>query len=225
MRAEKEIDYTSINRRAYNVLASQYGDRRESDREKDLSIVRPFVDLLRDRFFCGIRVIDVGCGNGLNVGMFLEEGFDVTGIDISPGMLRFARESAPGAKMIRGDFLRNRLPAESFEGVFAKAFVHLFPKPVAMRVLQKIRQILVPGGIFYVTTTDELSPHEGVVEKSDYHGAVVRFRRRWTSHELLEAVRSVGFEVVSTSYNDEPNRHKRWFNVWAKRPENENLVD
>jgi len=40
----------------------------------------------------GERVLDIGCGTGRHLSMFLELGLDVTGLDASPHMLDIARE-------------------------------------------------------------------------------------------------------------------------------------
>jgi ubiquinone/menaquinone biosynthesis C-methylase UbiE len=40
----------------------------------------------------GERVLDIGCGTGRHLSMFLELGLDVTGVDASPHMLAIARE-------------------------------------------------------------------------------------------------------------------------------------
>src|SRR5439155_18792418 len=134
----------------------------------DLELIRPFVALLRRQYGNGlIRVLDVGCGNGLNLSMFADEGFDVTGIDISPRMLEIARETGPSAELIDGDYLSHPFSEMRFHGVFAKAIIHLFTKQDALKLLAKVSYILLPGGIFYVTTTLETRLEEGLREKLD----------------------------------------------------------
>src|SRR5207247_5317319 len=46
----------------------------------------------------GIRrglVVDAGCGSGPLAGHLVEAGYDVLGIDVSPAMIRLARERVP----------------------------------------------------------------------------------------------------------------------------------
>ena len=149
--------------------------------------------------------------------MFADEGMDVTGIDISQRMLGVAQETCPTAALIHADFLAHSFPHKSFHGVFAKAFIHLFPMPDALRLLGNIHGALLSGGVFYVTTTVESTPSEGLREKTDYGGGILRYRRSWSEDDLRSAVTGADFDIVETGYNQEPARGKRWFNVWAQR--------
>ena len=215
---ESPKSYLDINRAAYDALADEYRDRRKLDREKDLLLIQPFIDLLREHFAGGpIHVLDLGCGNGLNLGMFADEGFQVTGIDISPRMLDVARDTCPTATLLAADFLAYPFDFRSFDGVFAKASIHLFPHADAVRLLQKVSDVLRLNGVFYVTTTVEQTSGEGLRKKSDYNHAVARYRRSWSEQELLDAVASAGFQIVKSGYNSEVSRGKRWFNVWASK--------
>jgi SAM-dependent methyltransferase len=209
-------DYIDVNRAAYDALAKEYRDRREADREKDLSLIEPFVRLVRERFeHHPIRILDLGCGNGLNLAMFTEEGFEPTGIDISPRMLEVARESCPSAELICDNILDHNFSDGYFHGVFAKAIVHLFPKSDALRLFNKVYRMLKPDGILYVTTTLEPSTMEGLREKSDYHLKAYRYRRTWTECELKDALITSGFRILEFNFNSEPSRQKTWVNFWA----------
>lgn len=214
-----EPDYISTNRRAYDLLAPQYRARAFADREKDVGIIAPFAHYLDQEFGSGARVLDVGPGHGINLAMLSDAGFRVTGIDISQEMLDVARSHCPAAELIHADFLNAPFLAASFEGIFAKASIHLFPKADAIRCLTKMSDLLVDKGMLYVATTASSHSAEGYSEKSDYRDSPVRFRKHWTPSELLDGVTSVGLTVFSSSYNWEAGWNKRWFNVWAlKKP-------
>lgn len=57
----------------------------------------------------GSRILDVGCGTGYFTRRFVAEGYEVTGVDLDPRMLAFARAHRAGSEdYLRGD--ARRLP-------------------------------------------------------------------------------------------------------------------
>lgn len=211
-------NYPEQNRLSYDALVDEYRQRREPDRKKDLVLIAPFVEFLRERFSGHkTRVLDVGCGAGLNVQMFAQAGFFPTGLDISQEMLHAVHEICPSATLLQGNLLSLQIPDESYEGVFAKAIIHLFPKPDALKALATMNRLLVERGIFYVTTTVEAEQFTGRRVKADYQGGIARYRRVWTEIELRDSVEQAGFSILKTTYNAEGDRGKRWFNIWAEK--------
>lgn len=57
------------------------------------------------------RVVDVGCGAGPLTAALAHAGFEVTGIDVSTELLRFARAVCPSAHFIPGSIYDQRIPA------------------------------------------------------------------------------------------------------------------
>lgn len=53
--------------------------------------------------------LDLCCGTGHLLKIVLDEGFSVTGLDRSPHMLQYARENAPGARLVESDVRSYRL--------------------------------------------------------------------------------------------------------------------
>lgn len=65
--------------------------------------------LRRHRVSSGL-VVDIGCGTGIWAEQLLGAGYDIVGIDLSPAMLKLARQRAPEAKFIRSSFVDAELP-------------------------------------------------------------------------------------------------------------------
>jgi SAM-dependent methyltransferase len=55
------------------------------------------------------RVLDLCCGTGYLAGLLTARGFRVTGVDLSNGMIRYARENVPGAEFLVDDAATVRL--------------------------------------------------------------------------------------------------------------------
>lgn len=129
----------------YDPVADAYAERyyRELDSKPfDRERLDAFAALLPG----GGRVLDLGCGPG-HVGRYLlDKGLNVTGFDLSEGMLKQARHLNPGITFIRGDLLNLRLEPNAWSGmVAAYSLIHV-PQGRLIGVLSELRQALKPGG-------------------------------------------------------------------------------
>ena len=66
----------------------------------------------------GANVLDLCCGPGLLLQWLANKGYQVTGVDRSERMLQYAREKAPGCKLILGDVRFCELPL-NLDAVFS----------------------------------------------------------------------------------------------------------
>lgn len=206
-------EYVKINKKAYDDSAEEYKSRISEYIVSDRKIAGPFINYLKNNF-SKARVLELGPGSGLNLSYFENEGFETYAIDISKNIIDVARKTSPQTRFIYGDFLENDFGNLKFEGIFAKAFIHLFPKNDAISVLKKIYGSLVPSGILFVATTVHAESGEGYVGKIDYKNQPERFRKNWTEEELLHALELTGFSLVDKGYHE--NRDKKWINLVVK---------
>lgn len=89
--------------------------------------------------------LDLGCGTGWNLSVLQLLGHKrkAIGIDLSDGMLRFAR--AKNLKVIRGDAQQLPFRDASFDGVLAKGVLHHLPD--VEKAVAEITRVLKPGGM------------------------------------------------------------------------------
>ena len=110
-----------------------------------------------DRLFAGEgdRVLDVGCGPGVNfdalAGAMAHDG-RVVGVDASAGMVRRARDEAAasdgGCSVVRGDAASLPFPDGSFDRAFSTLAVSAVPD--AGSAVAEVARVLRPGGRFVV---------------------------------------------------------------------------
>jgi cyclopropane fatty-acyl-phospholipid synthase-like methyltransferase len=108
------------NRKAYNSIAEQWSEARE---EQDISeVVVEFAGKIKR----GGKILDIGCGTGYPIAKyFSDNGFMVTGIDISEKLLQRAIDrNIKNAEFQLCDFF-NFKPVEKYDGIIAfDSFFH-----------------------------------------------------------------------------------------------------
>ena len=90
-----------------------------------------------------MRILDVGCGNGLLTKELCLKGAVVTGVDASEDMLLLAKENAPQAKFMEKDASRLDF-YEEFDAVFSNAVFHWIWDQDGL--LEGVARALKPGG-------------------------------------------------------------------------------
>src|SRR3954447_20960589 len=98
----------------------------------------------------GARLLEIGCGVGAVLAVLGQEfpGIRLTGVDIEPKQLEFARghleRSGVGATLVEADALALPFADESFDHVWMMWFLEHVPDPPA--VLREARRVLASGG-------------------------------------------------------------------------------
>jgi len=117
----------------------------ESDRP-----VRALVDLFDRPGFRPQRVLELGCGDGVNAVFMASRGCQVTAVDISPTALGMAREKQREAgveiQFIEGDVFALDLPRESYDFVFDRGMFHHVQVFHFEDYKHLVADRLVPGG-------------------------------------------------------------------------------
>lgn len=118
--------------------------------EEDFGMAQ-FIDKLLREYDSGPKVLDVGCGPGREVDWLSEAGYDVTGLDQSEEMLRWAREKYPERSFVRGDQERFELN-EQFDALtcVGSTFLYNFTNDDVRAALGCFRNHLKEGGLLYL---------------------------------------------------------------------------
>ena len=197
-------------RRAYDGSAAQ----------RDAGEIAPWKQAERDAFLARLRaagarrLLEIGGGPGHHAAWFRDAGLDVVMTDLSPEMVRLARAKGLDARAM--DFLSLDFPDAEFDAVFALNCLLHVPKGDLPRVLDAVRRVLRPGGLFYYGVYGGESS-EGV-SPNDWHDPP-RFFAFYDDDELLAAVAG-HFDLVDFRRVDLPAGERGHFQpLTLRRPE------
>jgi SAM-dependent methyltransferase len=100
-------------------------------------------------------VLIPGMGYGRNAELFVKEGFDVTGIEISESAIKIARERGLNCVIHHGSVTSMPFDNCTYDGIFCYALIHVLNDRERIRFLRKCFKQLNENGImvFVVTFT------------------------------------------------------------------------
>jgi cyclopropane fatty-acyl-phospholipid synthase-like methyltransferase len=99
----------------------------------------------------GSSILDLGCGSGDPVDVYLAHQHRVTGVDISAEQLRRARLNVPQAHFIKSDLSEVTFPIATFDAVVSFYTIEHVPRRFHSEVLRRVRGWLRPGGRLLLT--------------------------------------------------------------------------
>jgi ubiquinone/menaquinone biosynthesis C-methylase UbiE len=135
------------NRIAYSRIAAEWEKRQDAAFDCALH-ERCREDFLRR--LRGNRVLDIGCGLGLDTAAFAAAGLRVVAADIVTGFLEIVKRRTSAASLVAVDMTEPCFRANSFDGIYALAsFLHV-PRDLAPAALADFARMLVPGGILFL---------------------------------------------------------------------------
>ncbi|MGQ9598173.1 MAG: SAM-dependent methyltransferase [Anaerolineae bacterium] len=131
----------------YGVYARFY-DLDLGEQDEDLFLIEQFAAR------CGSPILEMACGTGRVLIPLARQGYEVTGVDVSPAMLEVARRriAAEGltehVNLVQQD-MRELVLDRRFNLVFVavNSFMHLLTLEDQLRTLVRIRQHLNPNGL------------------------------------------------------------------------------
>jgi ubiquinone/menaquinone biosynthesis C-methylase UbiE len=143
----------------------------------------------------GKKILDVGCGSGRDVAIFVGKGYDVVGIDLSEAFIQMGRTHVPDAVFEQMDVLDLTFEDETFDGVWASAILlHLMPEdiPIAMK---EIYRVLKPGGIFRFSVK---KGNGARIESDIIVNSAKRLNVYFQKDEIERYACVVGFEIIQS---------------------------
>jgi ubiquinone/menaquinone biosynthesis C-methylase UbiE len=214
-----EMDAAEITRQTYDEIAPGYV-KKISDLVCDTwlgkfekSLLDKFVDLLKASQEGKLNILDIGCGNGKDTYyLSRQDQVNAIGLDYSAGMLKEARKSFPGIDLIQMDMRKLVFPKKYFHGVWANGCVYHVRKKDFGQVLQEIKRVLKPGGIY--SFNFKLGAGEQLEGNPRSYGGKPRFYAYYGLDEILDLVQKASFKVIETQPYPEEIFNDKIMHVW-----------
>lgn len=169
-------------------------------RRPDARLTEAIQDLLRPER--GKKYLDLGCGTGNYLAEFAARGYAMTGLDLSEGMLRIAREKSPSSDFICAPAENMPVPSESIAGAFSCLAVHHFENLEAMT--REVHRVLERDARFVIFTTEPSQTRTFWL--NEYFGELMRSSESLMPPvtRLVTVLQRAGFYPVNVSTWDIP---------------------
>jgi SAM-dependent methyltransferase len=159
------------------------------------------------------RGLEVGCGTGTNSIWLAQQGFEMTGMDLSSTAIAKAEAKVDtagvGCRLLVGDFLVDDVPGTPFDFVYDRGCLHTFDNAVdRSRFAARVADLLTPGGIWHslIGSTDGPPRDSGPPRRS--------------ATDIVTAIEPYVeiLELRSTTFDQGDHRHARaWVLVALRR--------
>ena len=158
-------DLPALRGRLYESYASQHSGRGSADATR--VIYRRDIRPLLPPAAAG-PVVDIGCGSGLLVRCMLADGYDASGVDVSPEQVALAREAGLD-RVAEGDYLGVLRDAPGrLAAVTATDLLEHLTKTEVLATFDAVAAALRPGGRFIARVPNAVSPFGGHIRYGDF---------------------------------------------------------
>ncbi len=121
---------------------------------------------MKGRYEPSMRVLDAGCGEGRNLSYFIQNNFDLWGVDTNPVALRIlrllGRSWSPDfdpEKFIESDITELPFPPTCFNAVLCVAVLHFARDETHFfRMTDELLRVLKPSGSLFIRTNAGENP-------------------------------------------------------------------
>lgn len=135
----------------------------------------------------GKKLLEIGCGIGIDTVSLAGRGFDVTAVDLTETAIEIARKRAADQGLVidyrTGNCEELAFPDDSFDVVYSFGVIHHTPGMAG--AVREIRRVLKPGGIAYIMIYSKYSlvnfvhvagrlPYESPKDLKDHCPVVIR---------------------------------------------------
>ena len=145
------------------------------------------------------KVLDLGCGTGLSAKEFFKVKYEVTGVDIAPGMIKEAKKF-PFKKLICQN-LEEKIKVKDnyFDIINLVSVTELINRPLA--VFKEVYRKLKPNGIFALTVVKKLK-RESKMPIYSYTKKEIGSLFRESNFKIIDSKEFLGWRNKLSNYNE-----------------------
>ena len=181
---------------SYDQCADKYNDK-FSVYEPYQKQINKFVSFLKDTS----KILDVGCGTGLNSKKMSEAGHKITGFDFSESMIEIARTNCPTCTFLVST-TQDFTTSEMFDGICLSFIIVHLSDQEANNLIEKVSQLLNPGGYIYISFMTGKQPG---YETTSFSDSEIYFNY-YNTEDIIDNFKKNHFSVES--FETEPYAEK-----------------
>ncbi|WP_428911638.1 class I SAM-dependent methyltransferase [Niallia sp. Krafla_26] len=169
--------------------------------------------ILTKDFFLEKNINDIlipGIGYGRNAKVFLDNGIDVTGIEISKTAIELARKNGLDIDIFHGSVADMPFEQKLYDGVFSHALLHLLDHHEREKFIHDCYNQLKPNGYMILTTVSKEAPMYGKGKQldTDYYETLEGVKMFFYDEDTIK--QDFGkYGLVDVSEIDEPSKDKK----------------
>ncbi len=158
---------------------------------------KPWLDKFIEKLPTVGKILDLGCGTGQPISeYFINQGFDVTGIDMSAAMLELCQSRFPNATWIRMDMRKLALGTQ-FDGIIGWwSFFHLTQDEQRRAIPLFDKQLSAKGSLMLTIGHISGEVTGTVAGEEVYHASL-------EADEYRAILESLGFDEIEIKLQDE----------------------
>lgn len=142
----------------------------------------------------GGRILDAGCGPGVDSSYMMGKGFEVLGIDLSAKMLELAMKKNPDVKFRRVDIRELDFNTQSFDAILASySLIHITKQDIP-RVIKNFHRMLKPTGVLFIGVQEGTSKEVFITEPLKPDKKI--FINIISAKEIKELLEVEGFKIL-----------------------------
>jgi ubiquinone/menaquinone biosynthesis C-methylase UbiE len=184
-----DTDYTHIER-AYDEGSNDYSAYFKEPHE----FIEPERKEFTNRLPAGSRILDCGCGPGMDTERFCRLGYRVTAIDLSERFVLLTKHRVSAATVCKMDMRSLEFRPASFDGLWASfSLLHIRASDIE-KVLLGFKKVLRSGGLFF--TAVHRGPKTQWVKTTISGMERDTYVQEWMQPEVEDVVRSAGFTIL-----------------------------